>query len=72
MINAAAMRHTKRARRLTVYLFRIVFVSADNFKQIFGFQPCFLRVVILRDFEKSVVFVKNRSPEKTYPSVFIV
>lgn len=72
MINAAAMRHTKRARRLTAYLFRIVFVSADNFKQIFGFQPYRRRVFVRMNPDRSGAFEKIAVKEKTHPSVFIV
>ena len=72
MINAAAMRHTRRAFALQLYRLRTVSVFAYDFKQILGFQPYRRRVFVRMNPDRSGAFEKIAVKEKTHPSVFIV
>ena len=69
MINAAAMRHTKRAFALQLYRLRTVSVFAYDFKQILGFQPYRRRVFVRMNPDRSGAFEKIAVRKKrTLPS----
>lgn len=72
VINAAAMRHTKRAFALQLYRLCTVSVFAYNFKQILGFQTYRRRVFVRMNPDKSGAFEKIAVKKEMNLSVFIV